>query len=194
MKILSLVVAIVFLQISAKADLTLAGPPGAGDFILADGKTMAAIFIETNDEPAALRAAGDLADDFARVTGTKPEIENQSSPDGKIHVIIGTIGKSEIIDRLAAEGKLDTNEVSGRWESHVLQVVKNPLPGVDAALVIAGSDRRGTIYGIYQLSELIGVSPWYWWADVPVKKRNSVAIRGDVFKQGPPAVKYRGIF
>ena len=178
----------------ATAELALASSPGANDFILAGGNSVAAIFVETNDERAVLRATGDLADDFAQVTGTKPEIVNQFSPDNKIGVIIGTIGKSKIIDQLAAEGKLATNGISGEWESYVLQVVKNPLPGVDAALVIAGSDRRGTIYGIYQLSEMIGVSPWYWWADVPVKQRKTLALRGDIFKQGPPAVKYRGIF
>jgi len=128
------------------------------------------------------------------VTGTKPEVENQFFPDRRIGVIIGTVGKSKIIDRLAADGKLETNGVSGEWESYVLQIVKNPLPGVDAALVIAGSDRRGTIYGIYQLSEMIGVSPWYWWADVPVKQSKTLVLHGDIFKQGPPAVKYRGIF
>jgi len=199
------------------AELTLTDSPGAGDLLLTDGKTTPAIFIETNDEPAVLRAAGDLADDFARATGTKPEIENQSSPGSKIRVIIGTIGRSETIDRLAAEGKLATNGISGQWESYVLQVVKNPLPGLNAALVIAGSDRRGTIYGIYKLSEMIGVSPWYWWADVPVKQRETrlrqlslpprhpwvnvsaertkaLALHGDIFKQGPPTVKYRGFF
>ena len=109
-------------------------------------------------------------------------------------VIIGTLGLSKTIDRLAVGGKLDVAGVRGQWESYVLQVVKNPLPGVEKALVVAGSDRRGTIYGIYQLSELIGVSPWYWWADVPVEKKTFVAIHGEMFKQGPPAVKYRGIF
>jgi hypothetical protein len=181
--------------LSARAiELSVADSPGAGNLSLSDGKTVAAIFVETNDDRAVLRAAGDLADDLARVTGTKPEIENQFSPDGKIGVIIGTLGNSKIIDRLAAEGKLDTNGVSGAWESYVLQIVKSPLPGVDAALVIAGSDRRGTIYGIYQLSEMIGVSPWYWWADVPVGRKKILALHGDIFKQGPPAVKYRGIF
>ena len=167
------------LSLSARvAELTLADSPSAGDLPLAGGKTVTAIFVETNDERAVLRAVGDLADDFARVTGTKPEIANQSSPDKKIGVIIGTMGKSEIIDQLAAEGKLATNGVSGGWESYVLQVVKNPLPGVDAALVIAGGDRRGTIYGIYQLSEMIGVSPWHWWADVPVEQSKNLALRG----------------
>jgi hypothetical protein len=175
-------------------ELTLTDTPGAGDLSLADGKTAAAFFIETNDERAVLRAVGDLADDFARVTGTKPAVENQLSPDKNIRVIVGTLGKSKIIDRLAAEGKLETNGISGVWESYVLQIVKNPLPGLDTALVIAGSDRRGTVYGIYQLSETIGVSPWYWWADVPVKQRKNLALHGDIFKQGPPTVKYRGFF
>jgi len=176
------------------ADLAMTDSPAGDDFILASDKTAGAIFVGTNEERAVLRATEDLAEDFARATGVKPEIEDQFSPDKNIRVIVGTIGKSEIVDRLAAEGKLATNDVSGAWESFILQVVKNPLPGVERALVIAGSDRRGTIYGIYQLSEMIGVSPWYWWADVPVTQKKLLALHGDVFKQGPPAVKYRGIF
>ena len=217
MKILPLAAVVAILQFSAKADLTVADSPGKGDLVLGDGKSVATIFVETNDEPAVIRAVGDLADDFSRVTGTRPAIENQPSLNSKIGVMIGTIGKSQTIDRLVSEGKLQTNGISGQWESYVLQIVKNPLPGMDAALVIAGSDRRGTIYGIYHLSELIGVSPWYWWADVPVKQRQAasrqlflpprhwwadvtvkqgktLALHGDIFNQGPPAVKYRGIF
>lgn len=177
-----------------RAELSLAGAPGAGDFILFDGKTAVPLFVETNTDHAVLRAAGDLADDFASVTGVKPGIENQFDATKKIRVIIGTLGESKIIDQLAAGGKLDVAGLRGQWESYALQIVKNPLPGVDAALVIAGSDRRGTIYGIYTLSELIGVSPWHWWADVPVAQKKFLALHGDSFKQGPPAVKYRGIF
>jgi hypothetical protein len=183
----------VLFSLRAFGGLSLADSPGAADFILFDGQNAAPIFVETNDDRAVIRAAGDLVEDVQRVTGTKPELVQDTG--GKMNVvIIGTLGQSKTIDRLVAEGKLDAGGVRGQWESYVLQVVKNPLPGVEQALVITGSDRRGTIYGIYQLSELIGVSPWYWWADVPVKRRNSVAIHGDVFKQGPPAVKYRGIF
>ena len=174
--------------------LSVTHSPAADDFILATNGTAGAIFIGPDEDPAVRRAAGDLAEDFARVTGTKPEIQNNFSDTEKISVLVGTIGKSEVIDRLAAEGKLATNGVSGAWESYVLQVVKNPAPGVEAALVIAGSDRRGTIYGLYQLSEMIGVSPWYWWADVPVTMAKSLALHGDILKQLPPAVKYRGIF
>lgn len=174
--------------------LTLTGSPDANDLILCSQTNMTAIFVATNDDPAVIRAVGDLAADFARVTGRKPKIEDAFSTDGKDQVIIGTLGKNEMVDRLAAEGKLATNGISGQWESYVLQVVTNPSPGVSRALVIAGSGRRGTIYGVYQLSEMIGVSPWYWWADVPVKHHDTLALRGDLLKQGPPAVKYRGIF
>ena len=176
------------------AELAVTRSPKADDLILFDRKTPVSIFIETNDERAVRRAVGDLADDFFRVTGTRPEVENSFSAAGKVNVIIGTIGKSQILDRLVAAGKLATNGVSGAWESYVLQVVNNPAPGVGRALVIAGSDRRGTIYGIYQLSEMIGVSPWYWWADVPVVPAKTLALRGEVRQQPAPAVKYRGIF
>ena len=155
---------------------------------------MPSILIESNADRAVLRAANDLAEDFSRVIGAKPEIKNQFPADKKVRVIIGTLGQSKIIDGLAAAGKLTTNGVGGAWESFILQVVKNPLPDVDAALVIAGSDRRGTIFGVYQLSEIIGVSPWSWWADVPVTPRKILVLRGEFFRQPSPAVKYRGIF
>ncbi len=177
----------------ASAELSLTDSPGAADFILFNGQKAAPVFVETNDERAVIRATGDLVEDVERVTGAKPELAPNAG--GKTNVvIIGTLGQSKTIDRLAAEGKLDVAGIRGQWESYVLQVVKNPLPGVEQALVIAGSDRRGTIYGIYQLSELIGVSPWYWWADVPVQPEKLLALHGDIFRQGPPAVKYRGIF
>jgi hypothetical protein len=176
------------------APLAVTESPDAGNLTLFDGTKAAPIFVDANADGAVLRAANDLAEDFARVTGTKAEIEKQISSNNKVQIIIGTLGKSELIDRLSAQGKLDTGGISGQWESYVLQIVTNPLPNIDRALVIAGSDRRGTIYGIYQLSAMIGVSPWYWWADVPVAKKSILALSGDQLKQGPPGVKYRGIF
>ena len=187
------IVACLPLAVSA-ADLTVTRSPGTDDFILAGERNAGTIFVEPAEDRAVRRAADDLTDDFSRVTGIKPAVENDISTPGKTRVIVGTFGKSKIIDRLATEGKLATNGISGQWESYVLQVVKNPLPGVERALVIAGSDRRGTIVGIYQLSEMIGVSPWHWWADVPVAPAKTLALHGDLFRQGPPAVKYRGIF
>ena len=109
-------------------------------------------------------------------------------------MIVGTIGKSPLIDSLAASGKLDTAGVAGKWEAYVIQAVPNPMPNVELGLVIAGSDKRGTIYGIYELSRQIGVSPWYWWADVAPQSQDALVVRRGVYKQGEPSVKYRGIF
>ncbi|KAH6662569.1 hypothetical protein B0J14DRAFT_610451 [Halenospora varia] len=91
-------------------------------------------------------------------------------------------------------GKLDPKPIIGSWESFITQVVEKPIPGVDKALVVVGSDMRGTIYGLYDLSEQMGVSPWWWWADVPVRKRAGVWALPGKKVQGPPTVKYRGIF
>jgi hypothetical protein len=177
----------------------LAGPqltesPGPDDIALVSDGTAIPIYVEPHEDRAVKRAAGDLAEDIARVTGIKPALtENPSDAKAEL-IILGTLGKNKTLERLVADGKLDVTGVRGQWESHVSQVVKNPVPGVDKALVIAGSDRRGAIFGIYELSEAIGVSPWYWWADVPVKSKKLLAVRAGVSQQGPPAVKYRGIF
>src|SRR5262249_3582214 len=102
--------------------------------------------------------------------------------------------KNPFIDRLVRDGKIDGAMLRGKWEAFVRTVVDNPLPGVDRALVIAGSDKRGTIYGIYDLSSEIGGSPWYWWADVPTERRADVYVSPGTRTLGEPAVKYRGIF
>lgn len=78
----------------------------------------------------------------------------------KTVIIAGTIGKSDLISSMISSGKLDVSSISGQWESFISQVVVSPIPGVDQAMVIAGSDMRGTIYGLYDVSEQIGVSPW----------------------------------
>ena len=109
-------------------------------------------------------------------------------------VLIGTVGKSPLIDQLARAGKIDVSGIRGKWESFFLQTVANPLPGIDSALVIAGSDKRGTIYGIYDLSEQIGVSPWYWWGDVTPDHKSALYVLAGKYQQGEPSVKYRGIF
>ncbi|RDL33349.1 Uncharacterized protein BP5553_08788 [Venustampulla echinocandica] len=121
-----------------------------------------------------------------------PTLVNNSPQ--KTVIIVGTIHKSPLIRQLAQAGKIDTTPILHKWESFISQVVVNPLPGVDRALVIAGSDMRGTIFGLYDISEQIGVSPWWWWADVVVRKREGVWALPGTKVQGPPTVKYRGIF
>jgi len=165
-----------------------------GSFALAQKGETAALYVDSNDWPGVIRAAGDLQADVNRVTGLTPKIAQKETDLGKNAVIIGTIGKSKLIDQLAKDGKIDVKPITGKWESFIIAVVPKALTGVENALVIAGSDKRGTIYGIYDLSEQIGVSPWYWWADVPVEHKDALFIKAGKYVQGPPAVKYRGIF
>jgi hypothetical protein len=165
-----------------------------GDFRIVDRNLAAAIFVDTKDYAGVVRAASDLQKDIEHVTNCTAEFTHDRNSFGSNMLIIGTIGKSEIIDRLVREHKIDVTGVAGKWESFLTQVVSKPLPGVASALVIAGSDKRGTIYGIYDLSDQIGVSPWYWWADVPIPHQDSLYVKPGRYMQGPPAVKYRGIF
>jgi hypothetical protein len=170
--------------------------PSRDSFAIAEKETTALIYVDSNDYAGVVRAAGDLQSDIERVTSRKPVIINTNttaSLDSSI-IIVGTIGKSSLIDRLIADHKIDVTPIAGKWESFLIQVVPDPLPGVKKALVIAGSDKRGTIYGIYDLSEEIGVSPWYWWADVPVEHKAALFVKAGKHIEGPPVVKYRGIF
>lgn len=162
--------------------------------VVASPKGAAPIVVSKQDWEGVRRVAADLVLDIERVTGQKPDLVQDSVGKSKTAIIVGTIGKSLIIDKLIKNGKLNPKGISGQWESYVIQTVSNPIPGVDKAIVVAGSDKRGTIYGCYEISEQSGVSPWYWWADVPVKKHATLAIKSGRFVQASPKVKYRGIF
>ena len=154
----------------------------------------AAIIVDSQEYPGVLRAAHDLQTDIERVTKIRPALINDPPAQATDVIIIGTLGKGRLIERLARAGKLDADVIKGRWESFIIQVVPQPWPGVKSALVVVGSDKRGSIYGLYDVSEQIGVSPWYWWADVPVTHRDQLFVRAGRYVQGEPAVKYRGIF
>ncbi|MEU2268346.1 glycosyl hydrolase 115 family protein [Streptomyces olindensis] len=171
-----------------------AAPSARPDFPLVQGGTAVDVFVDAADDPAVVRAAGDLQADVERVGGVRPRLLHSVPERAGLLVLVGTIGASPVIDRLVRRGRLDVSRVEGRWEASVTQVVERPLPGVDRALVIAGSDRRGTVYGVYDTSERIGVSPWYWWADVPVVRRDTVTVPAGPLKRLEPAVRYRGIF
>ena len=165
-----------------------------GSFAIAEHGKLATICVDANDYPGVIRAARDLRDDIQRVTGHAPAFSGGASCSASHAIIIGSLEKSSLLAQLARNKKIDTAPIAGKWESFFTQVVSRPGQGIAQALVIAGNDKRGTIYGTYDLSEQIGVSPWYWWADVPVKHSEALFVKPGVFVQGPPAVKYRGIF
>ncbi len=153
----------------------------------------AAILYSNYDYKGVVRAILDLQNDIENVTGVRPGIFTKENSI-KYKIIIGTLGKSNFIDRLVSSKHINVTDIQGKWESFLITTIDNPNTSKEKYLVIAGSDKRGTIYGIYELSHQLGVSPWYWWADVPVKKRPSAYVLAGHYSSGEPKVRYRGIF
>lgn len=181
---------------ASKAEVTkyISESKSENSFSIAEKGEAAQMLIDSKDFPGVIRAFEDLQDDIFKVSGVKPPLEYNKSSKKENVIIAGTLGQSKLIDKLVSKNIIDEDELEGKWEKFIIKTVKNPLPGIENALVIAGSDKRGTIYGIYDLSEQMGVSPWYWWADVPVKKKENIFIKPGTYTDGEPAVQYRGIF
>lgn len=168
-------------------------PKGKSGFTLSIAKEQATICYDVNDELVVKKAAELFAGDIEMVTGQKPKVTDVNEKVKSL-IIVGTIEKNRWIQELARKGKIDITSLQGTWERYLIQTVSNPCPGVSKALVVAGSDRRGAAYGLFSLSEMIGVSPWYWWADVPVKKQKTLYVDAPATLSKTPSVKYRGIF
>lgn len=166
----------------------------ANEFGMINRKGNARLYFDAQDFEVVKKAADLFSNDVRLVTGQAIQvgvIENKLASNS---IIVGTLGHNELIDKLVAKHKLDVKSLENRWESYLIEVVRNPLPGVSKALVVVGSDRRGTAYGLFTISEAIGVSPWYWWADAPVAKRQELNLKVDKVVSKEPTVKYRGIF
>ncbi|QRV92865.1 glycoside hydrolase family 115 protein [Ceratobasidium sp. AG-Ba] len=156
----------------------------------------AKVLVAPDEWPGVVRAAGDFAKDLSTVTGKTLSVANvteTTAAQSKPPIIVGTLGHSALVSAVVNNSKIDVSGISGKWESFIAQPVSNPLPGISSAYVVIGSDKRGTIFGLYELTEQSGVSPWYWWADVPIQKHSTVYFTGNC-SQGEPTVKYRGIF
>jgi len=162
--------------------------------LLKDKSVSISIFTSSNIDAGILRAVKNLQSDFQKVTGNQPTLLNQISGMNSPLIIIGTVGTKSVIDDLIKQKKIDGKSLAGKNEKYIIQNISNPFPGVSDAIVIAGSDKRGTIYGIYEISQQIGVSPWHYWADVPVEAKENLYFKKGIYTDGEPAVEYRGIF
>lgn len=168
--------------------------PSKNAFALIANGTPAPLVYSSDDYPGVVKALNYFKSDLLMVSGTEATLSADLLPKASQVVISGTIGHSKLIDQLIKDKKINLDELNGKWEQFIMQVVEKPFDGVEKALVIAGSDKRGTIFGIFELSKQIGVSPWYWWADVPIEKQANIYVKAERFTLGEPAVKYRGIF
>lgn len=165
-----------------------------GAFPLVDNAQTASLYVDSNDNKNALRVVKDLQADIEKVTDQQVPLVHNLLALSEYSVIVGTIGSSALVDQLIEEGKLDVAAIDGQWDGYHIELVSEPFAGIKQALVVAGSNRRGTAYGVYDISESIGVSPWYYWADVPVNKKKSLFVLPNTKISEVPKVKYRGIF
>ena len=161
-----------------------------GDVLLNPGNRVE-IYMDANDCRGVSYAVQALIKDFRQVSGCQATLTSQygstHGKDSQPGILVGTLGHSAAIDQLVRQKRIDARQLKGKREKFIITLV-------DQQLVIAGSDRRGTIYGIYELSQQMGVSPWYDWADVPVVHHDSIFVNKGVYTDGEPAVRYRGIF
>ena len=185
---------------TARAGTAFAAPAyvadraGADSFPLVTGKKAAALVVSGSDHPGVIRVAGDLQADIERVSGIRPALHIDEIPQAAQLVLIGSIDRSPLVRDLISAGRLDVTGVVGKWETSHTEVVSDPRSGVARALVITGSDQRGTIFGAYDLSRQLGVSPWHWWDDVPVAHQDELHVAPGPHSLGTPVVKYRGLF
>ncbi len=156
----------------------------------------AVICVDTTDYPLVKKVAEMLQQDIEMVTGKKLVITYQFNKQYRHQIVIGSVDKSALIKALHNKKLLNTQSITGKWEAYQMQTIDAGTllqPG-SQVLVIAGSDRRGVAYGVVELSKQMGVSPWYWWADVPAKKQSGLYINTNAMITDAPKVKYRGIF
>ncbi len=160
-----------------------------GFFSLCD----AAIYTDAADYKVVGIAANMLADDVERITGQRPTYQTGEKLPKKSALVAGTLGHSRLIEGLVKNLKIDVGRIRGKWESYMITTAEHPQTKTPLLLVV-GSDRRGTAFGLTSLSEAIGVSPWYWWADVTPQQKSALYVEPGMFVQGEPSVQYRGIF
>ncbi|MDR1336129.1 MAG: glycosyl hydrolase 115 family protein, partial [Tannerella sp.] len=162
-----------------------------GAFPLVASGQAAQLAVDAQDIEVVSVAATAFAGDLKLITGVQPAVVNSITTARP--VIIGTLNSS-FISQLVNADKLDASKLEGKWETFLISVIDNPLPSIEQALVIAGSDPRGTAFGVFELSRMMGVSPWVWFADVLPEPHDAIYVTSGESISGPPSVKYRGMF
>lgn len=170
-----------------KNTLVISENPSANSVPLFSSASALAVCIDSADAKVVSIAAAAFANDIELISGKKSTVNNSGSTGSGFTVIAGTIGHSKGIDQLVKEKQIDISSIKNKWECFIIKAVgKNKI-------VIAGSDRRGTAYGIFHLSRAMGISPFVWWADVAPQKKQQLFVTGS-YTSTEPSVQYRGIF
>lgn len=179
--------------LACEGAVTICAGADKASFALIQAGKPASVLVDPGADPAVRHAADGFAEDLERVSGAKAARAHALAGVKGPVVLIGVLGQSPAIDALARAGKIAAQDIAGEWEAFRQIVVDDPAPGIARALVVVGSDRRGAVYGAYDISEKIGVSPWHWFADVPVARRTNVFVTAGS-RRDQPRVRYRGFF
>lgn len=179
--------------IFVQAKIVIGNTNTSGAFPVVKTGEATPLFVSPSEASVVKKVSQLFGEDVEKVSGKKPILHLSKKISGEQVVVFGTLGNSPFIDKLVKQGKLNVKPIVKGWEQYMIQVVKNPAKGVKEALVVVGSDKRGTAYGILHISEKMGVSPFYWWTDIPVKHKNEIYISGEEVSKRP-SVKYRGFF
>lgn len=162
------------------------------NFEISSQTSVTSLYVDSKDHEVVKKIASLFQNDIENICGRKPILHHQLPASEKnIIIIIGSIDQSDIIQKLIKDKKLTINHIKNKWEAYQTSIITNPVKGIDKALVITGSDRRGVAYEVFDMSQQIGVSPWYWWADIPTKKTAKIFLSNFDPKTDAPKVKYR---
>lgn len=190
----SIIFAFVFFALMpVKAKVEIVNNAVVGAFPIASANEAAKVFVSPSEHVLVGKVARMFVSDVDKVVGYKPELKQTNKVVGRRVVVVGSLGNNAFIDKLVKQKKLNVTPIKNGWEQYIIQQVSKPAKGIDEALVVVGSDKRGAAYGLLSISEKMGVSPYYWWADVPVEHKNEVWLLGKEISD-TPSVKYRGLF
>lgn len=182
-----------FALMPVKAKVEIVNNAVAGAFPIASANEATKVFVSPSEHVLVEKVARMFVSDVDKVVGYKPELKQTNKVVGRRVVVVGSLGNNAFIDKLVKQKKLNVTPIKNGWEQYIIQQVSKPTKGIDEALVVVGSDKRGAAYGLLSISEKMGVSPYYWWADVPVEHKNEVWLLGKETSD-TPSVKYRGLF
>lgn len=191
MKRLSFLFALLYAALPAMTQQFVTDRQQAGAFAITAAH-MPAIYTDAQDDWLVQKAATLLQQDIEKVTGKQPELVHNRKGTAQHLIVVGTVNGCDIIRQLAAQQQADLSAIQGQWEAFRVQTISDKNKG--DLLVIAGSDKRGAAFGVFELSKQLGVSPWYWWADVPAQQKAAAYITKGAYTYPSPSVKYRGIF
>ncbi|TDH27021.1 hypothetical protein EXU57_09475 [Segetibacter sp. 3557_3] len=179
-------------QAMRQSQIAILNTKTPGAFPVVAASVAAGIYVDSADAVVVKIAAEAFKADVAQVSGLSPSI-NTGAVKGYA-LIFGSVEHSSLVRQLVQNQKLDVSAIRNKWETFSISVIDNPMPNVQQALVVAGSDPRGTAFGIFELSRMLGVQPFTWWADIVPETRKELFVTKGMHIVGPPSVKYRGIF